>query len=119
MLKSKKSQRSEFVAKTTQIMTYSEFRGCIDELELDLLEITTGGVDHEGFSDGDDSLLRSGDGALQHDVVVLDDTVMGEATHGCDPLLGDIVLGGSIAIVVACTDTVNLLVELRSVVVTV
>lgn len=86
---------------------------------MDLLEITTGGVDHEGLADGDDSLLGTGNGALEHEVVVLDDTIVREATHGCDGLLGDIVLGGGVGVIITSTDAVDLLVKFRSVVVTV
>ena len=74
---------------------------------------------HERLADGDDTLLGSGDGTLEHEVVVLDDTVVGEATHGGDGLLGDVGVGGGVAIIISSTDTVDLLVELRTVVVTV
>ena len=45
---------------------------------------------HEGLADSDDTLLGSGDGTLEHEVVVLDDTVVREASHGGDGLLGDV-----------------------------
>ena len=99
--------------------TYAELRRGVDELELDLLEIPTRSVNHEGLADGDDTLLRAGDGALQHEVVVLDDTVVREAAHGGNGLLRDVVLRGRIALVVALADTVDLLVEFGTVVVTV
>ena len=99
--------------------TYAELRGGVDELEGDLLEVPAGGVDHERLADGDDALLGTRDGALEHQVVVLDDTVVREATHGRDRLLGDVVLGGRVAVVAAETDAVDLLVDLGTVVVTV
>ena len=99
--------------------TYAELRRSVDELELDLLEITTGGVDHERLAEGDDTLLGTGDGALEHEEVVLDDTIVGEATHGRDGLLGDISLGGGVAFVLSRAETVDLLVELSTVVVAV
>ena len=101
------------------VCTYTELGRGVDELELDLLEIPAGSVNHERLADGDDTLLRAGDGALQHEEVVLDDTVMRETTHGSDRLLGDIVLSGRVGLVRAAADTVDLLVELRTVVVTV
>lgn len=76
-------------------------------------------MDHKGLAQGDDTLLGTGDGALEHEVVVLDDTIVRETTHGGDGLLGDIRLGGSIAVVGAETDAIDLLVQLGTVVVTV
>ena len=100
-------------------MTYTELRGRIDELERDLLEVRTAGVDNERLADGDDTLLCSGDGTLEHDVVVLDNTVVGEATHGCDGLLGNVAIGRRVGLIVTRTDAVDLLVDLRTVMVTV
>ena len=100
-------------------MTYAELRGGVDELEGNLLEVPAGGVDHERLADGDDALLGTRDGALEHQVVVLDDTVVGEATHRRDGLLGDVGVGRGVTLVVSGTDTVDLLVDLRTVVVTV
>lgn len=97
----------------------AELGGGVNELELHLLQIPTRGVDHEGFAEGDNTLLGSGDGALDDEEVILDDTVVGEATHGGNDLLGDIRLGGRVAVVARSTNAVDLLVELCSVVVTV
>ena len=99
--------------------TYAELRRRVDELELDLLEVTTACVNHERLAEGDNTLLGSGDGALEHQVVVLDDTIVREATHGRDGLLGDVRVRRGVTLVVGSTDTVDLLVELRTVVVTV
>lgn len=97
----------------------TELGGSIDELELDLLQVPARGVDHERLADGDDALLGSGDGSLDHEEVVLDDTVVGEASHGGDDLLGDVGLGRSVGIVGSRADAVDLLVELGTVMVTV
>jgi hypothetical protein len=86
---------------------------------LHLLKITTGSVDHEGFAEGDDTLFGSRDGALEEEEVVLHDTVVGETTQGSDPLLGNVVFGGGIVVVFAEANSVDLLVDLRSVVVTI
>ena len=99
--------------------TYAELRRRVDELELDLLEIPAGSVDHEGLAESDDTLLGTGDRALEDKEVVLDDTVVGEATHGRDLLVGDVRLGGRVGDILARADTVDLLVELGTVVVTV
>lgn len=76
-------------------------------------------MDHQRLPDGDDALLGTRDRALQHEVVVLDDTIVREATHGCNRLLGDIVLGRCVAIILTTADTVDLLVKLRTVMVAV
>jgi hypothetical protein len=102
---------------TLKLKTYTEFRRRVDEFQLDLLQIPACGVDHEGFTDCDDTLLGTGDRAFQHEEVVLDDTIVGEATHGCDRLLGDVRFGGSISCICAETNAVNLLVEFRTVMV--
>jgi len=73
--------------------TVTELRGCVDELEVDLLQISATRVDHERFTDRDNTLLGSGYRALEQQEVVLDDTVVGETTHGGDGLLGGINLG--------------------------
>ena len=99
--------------------TYTELGRRVDELEVDLLKIPTRSVNHERLADGDDTLLGSGDGALQHEVVILDDTVVRETTHGGNVLLGDVVFSRGVGFVVATVDTVDLFVEFRTVVVTV
>jgi hypothetical protein len=45
--------------------TVSEFGRSIDELEVDFLQVTTRGVSHERFSEGDHTLLDSGYGSLK------------------------------------------------------
>ena len=99
--------------------TYAELRRRIDELELDLLEVTARGVNHERLAEGDHALLGAGDGALEHQVVVLDDTVVREATHGCDGLLGNVRLGRRIVVGGTRANAVDLLVDLGTVVVSV
>ena len=76
-------------------------------------------MDHERLADGNDTLLGSRDGTLQHEVVVLHDTIVREATHGCNRLLGNVVLSRSVALVIAAANTVDLLVKLSTVVVAV
>jgi hypothetical protein len=103
----------------SKVKTYAEFRRCVNELELNLLKITTRSVNHEGFPEGDDTLLSARDRALEEEEVILDDTVVGEATHGSDRLLRDVVLGAGIVVFVTETNSINLLVDLRSMMVTI
>jgi len=93
----------------------------IDELEVDLLESGSGDLREEGLPEGDDSLLGASDATLEHHPVLVDHTVVGETTHGGDGLLGEIVLGGgSVGLdSQSLTDSVDLLVDLSSLVVTV
>ena len=100
-------------------MTYTEFRGGIDELEVNLLKVSAGSVDHERLANGDYTLLDSRNGTLEHDVVVPDNTVVGEATHGCNCLLGNVVLSRSVTFIVTLANAIDLLVEFSTMVVTV
>jgi len=76
-------------------------------------------VNHEGFAEGDDTFLGSRDTALEEEEVVLNYAIVRETTQGSDPLLGDVVLSGGIVVLVTETNTVDLLIDLRSVVVTI
>jgi len=72
--------------------TVSELGGGVDELELDLLGGVAVGLGADGLAEGDDTLLGSDDGSLEHDEVLEDGTVVGESSHGGDGLLGQIEL---------------------------
>ena len=74
---------------------------------------------------GQHTLLRSNATTLDHDKVLLDQSVMGESTHGVDRLISQIIIGSSIVLhklailhVESITDVVNLLVDLGTVMVT-
>merc|ERR1711977_186040 len=91
--------------------TVTELGGSVDELEANLLEGVTAGLGHQG---------------LEHDVVLVHLTVVGEATKGRDALHGKIELGGRVVLgdlavgtTGALSDLVHLLVELGTMVVTV
>ena len=99
--------------------TYTKLRRGIDELQLDLLEIPAGSVDHERLPEGDDTLLGTGNRALEEEEIVLDDTIVREATHGRDLLLGNVRLGGGVGSILTRANSVNLLVKFSAVVVTV
>ena len=93
---------------------------CIDEFERNLFGSNTSRLFEQGLSQGNDSLSRAHDRTLDHDVVVLDDTVVTKATHRGDFFLSRIVLSvRAERSFFRFTNLVNLLVDFRSVVITV
>ena len=99
--------------------TVAELRGGVDEAEGDLLAGSNGGVGAQVLAEGDDTLLRADNATLDHDPVVLDHTIVGETTHGCDALLSKVGRGGSVVLLALLANAVDLLVELGTVMVTV
>jgi len=105
--------------------TVSEFGGGIDGFQVDLLQIFSFVVGQQRFSEQDWSLSDAHAGSLDHDEVVLDFTVVWEATNWIDGFFGQISLGGTVVEIglavfgfVASTQSVDLLVDFDSVVVT-
>ena len=99
--------------------SWKEGWDCVTNLELDLLGGAAGSVDEHGLAESDNALLDTGDGTLEHNEVVVDLSVADEATHGGDGLLGDIELGRGVTSVVTAANTVDLVVDRGTVVVTV
>jgi len=102
----------------------TELGGGIDALEVDLLQVLSLVVNQEWLSEEDWSLSHAHAGSLDHDEVVLDVTVVWEATNWVDALLGQVGLGGTVVHVdlaalglVAGAQSVDLLVDFDSVVV--
>jgi len=103
----------------------TEFGRRVNELEVDLLQGGTLGVDEEALSESQNPLLRTNAATLDHEEVVVDLTIMRETTHWSDALLGQIVFGRgvvddllSILDVDTLADTVDLLVHLGTMVIT-
>lgn len=97
--------------------TVSKLGRGVDPFELDLLESLPGGVGEHGLAESHDTLLGTGDGALDHDEVVVDLTVADEATERSDRLLGNIDLGRGVVISIALANPVDLVVDGGTVVV--
>lgn len=91
----------------------------VDELELDLFEVVSGSHGPESVSEGDDPLSGTGDTSLEHDEVVSDIGVSRPTTERVDVLFRDIEVGGSVLGVGSRSDSVNLLVHLGTLMVTV
>lgn len=59
----------------------SELGRCVDPLEVNLLESTARGVGEHRLAQSHDTLLDTGNGALDHDEVVVDLTIADETTE--------------------------------------
>ena len=107
----------------------------VDPLEVDLLGGPAVGLGVQGLAQSHDTLLNTGDTALEQEPVVLDLTVVNEATHAAkllvviiensergnirsDLLLGDVELGRGTALVGGLTNAEDLVVAGGTVVVT-
>merc|ERR1711957_468158 len=104
--------------------TMSHLRCSIDELELDWFHCCSGSLVEERFSESDTSLLWATDTSLDHEVVVLYQTVMDETSNWVDRFVGDINFGSGVVTdflavdgVVSGSDAVDLLVDLGTVMV--
>ena len=59
----------------------TKFGRSIDPFQINLLQSLSGCVSEHGFSESDDSLLNTGHGTLEQEVVVLDFTVSDETAQ--------------------------------------
>jgi len=105
--------------------TVTEFGGGIDGFQVDLFQILSFVVNQQWFSENDWSLSDAHAGSLDHDKVVLDFTVVWEASDWIDGFFSQIGFGGTVVHVdlavfglVASTQSVDFLVDFNSVVVT-
>ena len=104
----------------------TELGGGVNELEVDNLQRPLLGVGQQGLAEGQHPLLGPDSaGALEHQEVLLNLAVVGEAAHGVDGLVRQVVVGGGIDLdqlavlhLVTLSDSVDLLVDLSSVMVT-
>jgi len=101
--------------------TVTELGGGIDELGHALLQSGTRGLGEQGLSEGEHTTLGADDATLEHEVLLVDDTVVRETTERGDGLLGEIVLGHGVVGVLldGLADLVDLLVHLGTVMITV
>mmetsp|Transcript_151630 Transcript_151630/g.368257 ORF Transcript_151630/g.368257 Transcript_151630/m.368257 type:complete len:206 (-) Transcript_151630:437-1054(-) len=73
----------------------------------------------EALAERNDALLRTNDGTLDHEEILIDLTVVREPAERCDSLLSEILFGHARALISLGADHVHLLVELSAVVVAV
>jgi len=99
----------------------TDLGGSIDEFDLDWEGGEGVGWWMHTLSDGDLSLSWTHDGTLEEHVILVDDTVMWESTDWGDVLLMWVLLGGGVVLDTSdgsLSDSVDLLVDLSSVIVT-
>lgn len=82
----------------------------VDELECHLLQVSSAGVHHQALPDRDNTFLRPWNRPLDHQEIVLHNTVVGEAAQRCDLLVGCVRLCPRVRLVLSRSNTVDLLV---------
>jgi hypothetical protein len=90
----------------------------IDELEVDWFQVGSLGNSDQALSQGNWALLGASDSTLDHEPVLVDLTVVREATNRGNSLFGKIRFGGSGVLVSLLADTQDALVDLSAVEVT-
>jgi len=95
----------------------SELAAGIDELQVERSGLALRRV--ESLPEGQHPLLGSNGTTLQHEPVLGDDTIVRETTNGGDALLSVIVLGGGVVLLASLSNTVDPLVHLGTVMVSV
>ena len=95
----------------------TELGRSIDELEVEGSRLALGGV--KSLSESQNPLLGSNSATLQHKPILSDNTIVRETTKRGDALLSEIVLGSSIVLLALLSNTVDPLVHLSTVMVSV
>jgi len=89
--------------------------GCVDELEADLLESGVRSGRSDGLAESEETTTSADAAALDHDKVLINDTIVREAAHRGDGLGAEVEISLAVALL-ADTETVDLLVHLSAVV---
>ena len=72
--------------------------GGVDKLQIDLLQGPLLGVGQQGLPEGQHPLLRADTTAFDQNEILLNLAVMGEATHGVNGLVREIIVGAGIVL---------------------
>jgi len=112
------STKELLLLRRSLVRAVTEFGRRVNPFEVDLLECTSSSMDEHGFAESHNSLLDTWDGALEQDKVVLNLTVAHEASEWCNVFLRDVELCGSIALIVALSNAVDLVIDRRTMMVT-
>jgi hypothetical protein len=87
----------------------------INKLDIDSLKMLPGAVNHQTLTKDKRTLLDSNATSLEHDPVLIDLSVMGETSHGSDTLLGKIIRSLTRRSISLASKTVNSLVHISTV----
>jgi hypothetical protein len=117
LLGSQRTQELELFVGSLEA-TVSKLGTGIDKLDVDLLQMLARRVLHHALTKDKSTLLDTNDGALKHNPVFVDLTVVDESTHRGDTLLGQISLSLATFSITLLSNTVNLLVKFGTVEVT-
>jgi len=105
--------------------TVSKLAGSVNELEVDLLQSLSLGLNQQRLSESDDAFLGAHAAATYHDKVIVHLTVVNKASHRSDRLLCDVMIRRTVVLdhlavlrVHSLSNAVDLLVDLRAVMVT-
>lgn len=96
----------------------SPFGGSIDKPERNLCEGSPGDLWNKGLPEGDYALLGANNAALEHQKVLLYNTIVREATHWRNLLFSQISISRSVPGISTKTNSVNLFISLSPVEVT-
>lgn len=78
--------------------TVTHLTGCIDELQVDFLQMRLSDSSVHSLSQQQGSLLGSNATTLDHDVIIPDDSVMRESTQWSNVLFSQIMVSGSVVL---------------------
>lgn len=85
----------------------------VNELELDLLSCQLACLGQQGAAQGENTLASTGNTTLDHQIIILELSIVGEPSHGVDALLGGVEVGcGAIVLGTRLAQLVDLLVHL-------
>lgn len=91
----------------------------INKLQRNLFQIPSAGVNHQTLPDSQDALLGAGDRTLEHEEVILHDSVVRESTEGSDALVCRISVRRTVLGVSAGADSVDLFVQFGTVMISI
>lgn len=96
----------------------ANLRGSVDELKFDVLLLPVGCRGEDRLTEDHDALLDTENLTLDEEPVISNLTIVGEATHWSDRFLDGVLVAHGVVRVVTSTDSVDLLVDFGTGVVT-
>ncbi len=99
--------------------TMSHFTGSIDEFKFNLFQGGSVWLSDHTLSHDNSSLFGSNTASLNHNEIVSDGTIVRESSQWGDSFIGQICLSWCVSFVIGLSDSVDLLVNFSSMVITV